>query len=69
MGENEATNIEMAQWLNQDTAPAQKKRWWFWMIAASIIFAIGFVIYYLIQDGSSFETIITSAKYVFLALN
>ena len=69
VGENEATNIEMAQWLNQDTAPVQKKRWWFWMIAASIIFAIGFVIYYLIQDGASFETIATSAKYVFLALN
>lgn len=68
VGEKEATNIEVAQWLSPDASSIQKKRWWFWMIVISVVIAIGMVIYYLIQDGASFETIITSAKYIFCTL-
>ena len=68
VGAHEATSIEMEQWLSQDASPLTKKHRWFWVMATVIVVAISISIYYLIQDGVSFETITTSAKYIFLTL-
>lgn len=69
VGESKATNIEMAQRLNQNTVSAQKKRWWFWAAATSVIIVVSIVIYYLVQYDADFETIVALAKCVFLTLN